>query len=469
VGFYPFGPSNNAVTSYLVQPTGVLASDMANIAAAMANGWILGYGTFAVSNILIPSLQKLQGSGNGTILKIAAGTTGYGIAWQNPATTKQATLADLALDCNQVCAGIDLDNTGFTPDSPFVPFDPLHNVRNVFVLASNGRAWNLDNNARGLSVINAKQYFSLGDGFYLGPGAGADGAGCTDSTFIGVTSGPAAGHNFNVQSGSGNNMMVATKGFYAGFNEATGEWGTTQNAFEMAGDYNAMAACQGQQAALHGLHLNGCMQTAVVGSDFDTNSAGNGVTDGVGIFLDSAAPVAVIGNVGTNNSGISPPGGQAFGVQVDGDLTGSTIYGNTVTGNDGDFNYVGGFGSQTISAEVVGLNAVSLFQSPAQNLYEDNVQALANNGTIANSAAETGANYALYPVSSAANLTGLVLQVPDNGDGTQITVVNTTDFTLTFAAAATSHVADGVADVIPALASRTFTYYGALSLWYRSG
>jgi hypothetical protein len=51
----------------------------------------------------------------------------------------------------------------------------------------------------------------------------------------------------------------------------------------------------------------------------------------------------------------------------------------------------------------------------------------------------------------------------------QVTVINESAFALTFAASGTSHVADGVSDVIPALAARTFTYDGNTSLWYRSG
>lgn len=50
----------------------------------------------------------------------------------------------------------------------------------------------------------------------------------------------------------------------------------------------------------------------------------------------------------------------------------------------------------------------------------------------------------------------------------RVTVVNASAFTVTFAASATSHVADGVADVIAANTAATYVWDTGTSLWYRT-
>jgi hypothetical protein len=64
-------------------------------------------------------------------------------------------------------------------------------------------------------------------------------------------------------------------------------------------------------------------------------------------------------------------------------------------------------------------------------------------------------------------VTGCILQAGSFPSQT-VTVVNTGAGTITFAAAGTSNVADGVADVIPALTARTFIWDTTASLWYRT-
>jgi len=71
-------------------------------------------------------------------------------------------------------------------------------------------------------------------------------------------------------------------------------------------------------------------------------------------------------------------------------------------------------------------------------------------------------------VVCSANVTGIIMAT-DVGDGFVCNVINTTGFTITFAAAATSNVADGVLDVIPAHTNRLFVYDQTTNLWYRSG
>ncbi len=65
-------------------------------------------------------------------------------------------------------------------------------------------------------------------------------------------------------------------------------------------------------------------------------------------------------------------------------------------------------------------------------------------------------------------VTGIILQ-PGTYNGQLVTVVNESiaGNTVTFAAAGTSNVADGVSDVIAGLAARLFVWDAATSLWYR--
>ena len=85
--------------------------------------------------------------------------------------------------------------------------------------------------------------------------------------------------------------------------------------------------------------------------------------------------------------------------------------------------------------------------------------ALATGGTVA------VATLGVSRVSPTAAVTGVIL---GNGffAGQIITVVNESAFSITFAAAATSHVADGASDVIAALTARAYVWDSGTSLWY---
>lgn len=92
-------------------------------------------------------------------------------------------------------------------------------------------------------------------------------------------------------------------------------------------------------------------------------------------------------------------------------------------------------------------------------------QPLSNGSTIT---APYALDTALCPVTETASVTGIILAVPVLGNAQKVLIVNRSNFTVTFAASGTSHVADGVSDVIPALASRLFIYDAGSGLWYRS-
>lgn len=88
--------------------------------------------------------------------------------------------------------------------------------------------------------------------------------------------------------------------------------------------------------------------------------------------------------------------------------------------------------------------------------------ATANGGLI------NTANLTVTRVSPAGNVTGVALQ---NGTrpGQRVVIVNESAFTITFAAAGTSAVADGTLDQILANTAREFVYDTVTSLWYRKG
>lgn len=98
---------------------------------------------------------------------------------------------------------------------------------------------------------------------------------------------------------------------------------------------------------------------------------------------------------------------------------------------------------------------------PASTFTESGVQVLSNGNTIV-----TTGNTPLLPVSEASSVTGISLGVPTAANS-QVTVINRSNFTITFAASG-SNVADGSSDVIPALTARMFTYDGGTTLWYRA-
>lgn len=72
----------------------------------------------------------------------------------------------------------------------------------------------------------------------------------------------------------------------------------------------------------------------------------------------------------------------------------------------------------------------------------------------------------IYPLTASGAATGLIMATVSTYS--QVTLVNQSTFTLTFATVATSNVADGATLAIPALASRVLTYDVNTNLWYRA-
>jgi len=161
----------------------------------------------------------------------------------------------------------------------------------------------------------------------------------------------------------------------------------------------------------------------------------------------------------------------ASGAIIEGNVfAASTVYATAIledSGANGNLIGLNSFtGTWLSSAPVVTAGAATAVLSGA-SVYLPPVQsatavATGTGGTIATA----GLN--ISRVSPAAAVTGVILAAGTRV-GARITVVNESAFTIQFAAAATSHVADGTASSLPALASRDFTWDSATSLWYRSG
>lgn len=86
--------------------------------------------------------------------------------------------------------------------------------------------------------------------------------------------------------------------------------------------------------------------------------------------------------------------------------------------------------------------------------------ATATGGTI------TTASTGVARVAPVAAITGVILQAGTKA-GQQVTVVNESANSVTFAASGTSFVADGVSDVIAATSARMFIWDSGTALWYR--
>lgn len=88
--------------------------------------------------------------------------------------------------------------------------------------------------------------------------------------------------------------------------------------------------------------------------------------------------------------------------------------------------------------------------------------ATANGGSIST------ASCVVSRIAPAGNITGVVLQ-SGTRPGQRVVVVNESAFTVTFAVAGTSAVADGTSDQMLANTAREFVWDSVTSLWYRKG
>ena len=174
-------------------------------------------------------------------------------------------------------------------------------------------------------------------------------------------------------------------------------------------------------------------------------NVGNGLSSG------QASGVHLYGSTGSVVEACSFGASTAFATAVleDNGATGNSIGLNSYTG------------TWLNNAPVV-LAGAGIQLSPSIVVSPVTAQALSNGTTVTMSA-----SFGAIPVTATGNVTGIILATAVNS-GQQVTVINRSAFTVTFAAAGTSNVADGTADVIPALAARTFTWDTSTARWYRS-
>jgi hypothetical protein len=118
-------------------------------------------------------------------------------------------------------------------------------------------------------------------------------------------------------------------------------------------------------------------------------------------------------------------------------------------------------GQPNISWQTPGVMAINGTIATQSN---NDTPTLVNGNTIAIGALPSGQ----ILVTNGGAVTGIILGV-GLVDGQEVTIVNISANSITFAAAGTSHVADGTSDVIAALTARTYVWSALQSLWYRLG
>lgn len=186
------------------------------------------------------------------------------------------------------------------------------------------------------------------------------------------------------------------------------------------------------------VYLNGAVRCSIIGNYFDM--ATGTPSPAACIYADNSANQA---NVIVGNTFIGTGNGWTHGYYEAGGIGQSP--GNYVGPNNWN-----GLSVQTFSGHTLP-RTVSV-NSPDPG----------NNGTIQTTTGVAGDVTRVLPT---ANETGLILEA-GTVNGQHVTVENRGNFTLTFAASGTSHVASGVSMVIGALKSQPFTWDSADALWY---
>jgi hypothetical protein len=217
----------------------------------------------------------------------------------------------------------------------------------------------------------------------------------------------------------------------------------------------------------------------------ENNGAGDGVTwnNGAqsigqrlgiyGNFSTSATAYSVLLITGSNAGGSSNLANGYLYIDTELDSTGSTnpttikfgAGGNTVFKCEGYVNFsgAGGFTSSNNAGQF-------LFTGPVFG--DSNLSGLVSLGSATFVQGISGNGQTIFTaylqqnkLTGGGGFTGEIMS-PGAFDGQTITLINPGAGTLTFAAAGTSHVAQGVAAVLAANVPRTFTWVAADSLWY---
>lgn len=215
----------------------------------------------------------------------------------------------------------------------------------------------------------------------------------------------------------------------------------------------------------------------------DTNGVGDGVSFINGAFVTnhqlyingnmntSTTQYACLRIGGSSDGSFIKNGQLNIGVELDDttNLAPYTIFfgggGNSLFGNGNiDFSQFDAFKSSNNAGQFI-------FTGPCFG--DANLSSIATLGSATFTQAITGNGQTIFSsffdgnaVTGTGGFTGLIL-APGLLDGQSVTILNTTVGSLTFAAAGTSHVANGAGAIITTLTAARFVYDLSASLWYR--
>jgi hypothetical protein len=180
------------------------------------------------------------------------------------------------------------------------------------------------------------------------------------------------------------------------------------------------------------------------------NNLGSIRADGLstGIVIDATATGTSLNNIASTIT-LSGAGVAAANV-----ITATTVFLGTAANADTSITRLGG-----------ATGGVAQFDGTI-SVGHNSQGAIVNGNTIATSGGSPAIAYGQVIVTPASNVSGIILQA-GLGAGVEVTVINESAFTVTFAAVANSHVADGTSDVIAANNSRRFQWSPS-GLWYPS-
>lgn len=454
---------NAAKAPYGASTSGSASANTTAIQAALsavhtAGGGVcyLPAGTYAATNLTVPSNTTLLGDGPGaTILSVASGTTGAVISLATPASTRKTCVRDLMIEGNNVSVtGISLDNTGLSPSTP-----GQHRLYNVTV-----QDCGVDSFYYGSALVET---FSA---FLTSYNAGRYGynvtTGATDSRWVSCTTGPSGSHGW-VCTGS-NDHYDLCKAYYAGWNGSAfstghGWYVLGTSAYPTMG--SSWTGCEAQDCAQQGWNFNPnggslnnlSMMACVIDS---CNAAAGTGGAGAAVVTDYVVYSTIAGCTAWNRSGGA--GTMTYGISVAGVQTGLVMTGNTWNCSTGPFYYNSGYGYLLAEQYIFDLTGVSQYvKVPALVQAPASPQALTSNAAITVNTA-----YSLIPLTATGAVTGITMPTAGLQSGQTVTLLNQSAFSITFAAAGTSAVADGVSDVIAALTAVAYIWDGNTSLWY---
>jgi len=202
----------------------------------------------------------------------------------------------------------------------------------------------------------------------------------------------------------------------------------------------------------------------ILGNTLDASAAAQGA---VGVMVVDSQDGVISGNMINGNASMSSNGVQLLGMTAA--VTGVVVNANRIA-NWGTGFVESNAGKQpdnnSVTSNLLYQCTLPVFTSGPHDLIANNSGAVSLTAqTVASGMTIITAGLVLARVNGTGTIKNLALQAGTYG-GQIVTIVNESAVTLTFSAARTSHVADGILDIIPALTARAFIWDGT-GLWYR--